>query len=133
MSAWFYKKGNALIPSDDDGRRGLDKMGDGECVEVTIVRPRSLQWHRMYFGICKLIGENQEPQRDADSIDYELRIRAGHFYVVPLAGYDGIEIRVPKRIAFHKLSSQKWEALWPSIELAIRERFGETYLSQVAA
>lgn len=130
MSAWFHKKGNALVPSDEAGRRGLDKMGDGECVEVTIVRPRSLQWHRMYFGICGLIGENQDPPRDAESIDAELRIRAGHFDVLIVGEH---EVRVPKRIAFAKLSAEKWQALWPSLELAIRERFGETYLSQVAA
>lgn len=130
MSAWFYKKGNSLVPTDEEGRHGLEKLGDGECIEVTIVRPRSLQWHRMYFGICKLIGENQDPQRDADSIDYELRIRSGHYDVITI---DGHEVRVPKRIAFAKLSAERWAALWPQFELAISTRFGNEYLAQVAA
>lgn len=130
MSAWFYKKGDALIPQDDAAKRGVRRMGDGECVEVTIVRPRSVQWHRMYRGICAVIGENQDPARDGDSIDYELRVLAGHFDVMHIAGH---EVRVPKRIAFAKLSAEKWEALWPSLELAIRERFGDEYLAEVAA
>ncbi len=128
MSAWFHKKGDALIPNDDAAKRGVARMGDGECVEVTIIRPRSLQWHRMYFGICGLIGQNQDPARDADSIDNELRILAGHYDVMYVQGH---EVRVPKRIAFAKLSAEKWQALWPSLELAISTRFGNTYLSEV--
>jgi hypothetical protein len=130
MAAWFYRKGDALVPADDAAKRGIAKMGEGECVEVSIVRPRSVQWHRMYFGICGVIGENQDPRRDAESIDYELRIRAGHFDVMLIEDH---EVRVPKRIAFKKLSAEKWAELWPSLELAISTRFGNEYLSQVAA
>lgn len=130
MSAYFFKKGRGLFPADEEGARGLLKMGDGECVEVEIIRPRSIQWHRMYKGICREIGQNQDPPRDPDSIDYELRIRAGHFNVLFV---DGFEIRTPKRIAFKKLSADQWAALWPSLEQAIAEHFGAEYLSQVAA
>lgn len=127
MAAWFYMKGDCLVPADAAALKGLRRMGEGECVEVTIVRPRSVKWHRMYFGICALIGENQDPQRDAESIDAELRIRAGHFDVYHV---DGHEVRVPKRIAFAKLNSEKWAALWPSLDQAIGERFGNEYLAE---
>lgn len=128
MAAWFYKKGDALIPQDDAAKRGVRRMGDGECVEVTIVRPRSVQWHRMYRGICATIGENQDPARDGDSIDYELRILAGHYHVMYVEGF---EVRTPKRIAFAKLSAEKWAELWPSLELAIRNKWGNEYLENV--
>lgn len=118
-----------LIPTDEESRAVLGRMGDGECAEFTIVRPRSVPMHRMYFGICRTIGENQDPQRDEDSIDYELRILAGHFDVMHVEGH---ECRYPKRIAFDKLSHDEWMSLWPSLELAIRERFGEGYLREAA-
>ncbi len=127
MSAYFYKRGRGLFPADEDGARGLLKMGDGECVEVTIVRPRSLQWHKMYKAICQLIGENQDPRRDGDSVDYELRLLAGHYDVYK---FDGKEMHVPKRIAFAKLSAEKWAELWPSLELAICQRFGSEYIEE---
>ena len=117
----------------------------------------------MYFGICRNIGDNQDPRRDESSIDYELRILAGHYdkmylgknpaakflsSILPLVAKvlppsmaiqlrelvtelaRGLEVRVPKRIAFHKLSADEWGALWPSLELAIRENFGEEYLRE---
>lgn len=118
-----------LIPTDDLSRTVLSRMGDGECAEVELVRPRSVQWHRMYFGICREIGLNQEPQRTADSIDNELRVRAGHF---DLMFVDGYQVRVPQRIAFAKLTADEWAELWPSLELAIRETFGQEYIREAA-
>jgi hypothetical protein len=129
LSAWFHKKGGGLFPSDDKAKRGLDRLGDGECVLLTIVRPRSVAWHRMYFAVCRQIGMNQEPQRDESSIDRELRIRAGHYDVLFIEGH---EVRVPKRIAFDKLSAEKWSELWPSLEKAIAETFGDEYLRETS-
>jgi hypothetical protein len=161
-----------LIPTDDESRAALGRMADGECAEVELIRPRSLQWHRMYFGICREIGKNQDPSRDEASIDYELRVRAGHYDVMVVGRDDMLEkiakaldaavaavrenirgmerfatliegladmlheraekfeVRVPKRIAFAKLDGNQWADLWPSLELAIRETFGEEYLRE---
>lgn len=176
MKLWLAKVRRddkvGLIPTDDESRAALGRMGDGECAEVELIRSRSLQWHRMYFGICRMIGQNQEPARDEASIDYELRVRAGHYDVMLIGTDDGLqklacgldtivsairenlrgaeglakminivaaalherakkmEVRVPKRIAFSKLSGDEWANLWPSLELAIRERFGEEYLGE---
>lgn len=176
MKLWLAKVRRddkvGLVPTDDESRAALGRMADGECVEVEITRPRSLPWHKMYFGICREIGKNQDPVRDEASIDYELRIRAGHFDVL-IVGKDEFleriakaldaavsairenilgleklatliegladalheraekhEVRVPKRIAFAKLTGDQWSELWPSIELAIRETFGEEYLRE---
>lgn len=134
MKLWFSKvqRGErvGLIPADDESRALLSRMGDGECAEFEVVRPRSVAMHRMYFGICRTIGQNQDPPRDEDSIDNELRILAGHYDVMYV---DGHEVRVPKRIAFAKLSHDEWMELWPSIELAISEHFGDGYIQERAA
>lgn len=133
MKAWLAKvsrgKKVGLIPTDDAGRAIIDRMEVGECAEFSIVRPRSVPWHRMYFGICRAIGENQDPPRDESSIDYELRILAGHYEVMYI---DGHEVRVPKRIAFEKLTGDEWADLWKSIEQAIVVRFGPEYVLELA-
>jgi len=134
MKLWFAKvrRGEkaGLIPTDEDSRALVNRLSDGECVEVEIVRPRSVPMHRMYFGICRQIGLNQDPMRTEDSIDNELRILAGHYDVLYIKGH---EVRVPKRIAFAKLTHDEWMELWPSLELAINERFGEEYVQEHAA
>lgn len=133
MRFWFAKarRGDkvGLIPTDEESHALVAKMGDGECVEVKVVRPRSIQWHRMYFGICREIGQNQDPERDEDSIDAELRVLAGHFDVMYVGRH---QVRIPKRIAFDKLTADEWSHLWLSLETAIRTRFGDEYLREAA-
>lgn len=133
MKIWLAKVQRAgklgLIPTDEQSRAVLGRMADGECAEFSIIRPRSVPMHRMYFGICRQIGENQDPPRSEDSIDQELRVRAGHF---DLMFIDGYQVRVPRRIAFDKLTHDEWMELWPSFELAIREHFGSEYIREAA-
>lgn len=131
---WFAKvrRGEkaGLIPTDEDSRALVNRLSEGECVEVEVSRPRSVQFNRLYWGLCRTIGENQDPQRDEDSIDAELRVLAGHFEVMYVAGH---EVRVPKRIAFNKMTADEWNEYFRKAEIAIAERFGPEFLPQVAA
>lgn len=123
MRIWVARRHLSLIPTDEDSSRVIHRLGEGECVQVTVSRIRSIKWHRLYFGLCKLIGENGDPQRRAEAVDPEIRVRAGHYDCYEV---DGREIRVPKRIAFSELTADEWAELWPSIELAMSERYGVT-------
>jgi hypothetical protein len=120
-----------LMATDAESEAVLNKFGDGEVALWKPVRLRSYQWHKMYFGICADIGQNQDPARDADSVDYELRALAGHYNPMKARkGNELYEVRIPKRIAFDKLTADEWAALWPSLELAGRERFGDEYFDR---
>lgn len=127
MSGIYLARNNAvqLIPTDDQGASFIQKLVPGEIAFYSVLRPRSVRMHRLYFGLCRAIGKNQDPPRDESSIDYELRIRAGHYDVMIV---DGHEARFPKRIAFDKLTHDEWMALWPRLEVAVIERFGEEYI-----
>lgn len=129
MRVYLAKHGNCLVGTDDESGTLIRRMGDGEIAVFDVLRPRSVQWHRMYYGICRSIGDNQDPPRDEDSIDNELRVRAGHFDVFFIGKS---EIRVPKRIAFAKMGADEWAKLWMSLEVAIRETFGDEYLMESA-
>lgn len=120
--------GRGFIPVDEESRKLHRSLVPGEILLFRPLRVRSLRWHRMYYGICTEIGQNQDPVRDKSSIDMELRMRAGHKELVGLLGDQ--ELWVPKRIAFDKMSPEEWAALWPSLELAIREHFGEGYITE---
>ena len=141
MRLWLAKitgkSSIGLVPADEDSRAAVAKLEDGECAEFEMRRVRSLPWNRKYFGICRTIGQNQDPPRDEDSIDHELRILAGHYDTMRLRDRKSgemFEVLTPKRIAFHKLTQDEWEKLWPSLEQAGIERFGAEYwLDEVAA
>lgn len=126
---YLARHGRGFLPADEAAADLHRKMGAGEVAEFEVQRIRSIRWHRLYYALCTEIGKNQDPARDKDSIDNELRIRAGHYEVLLV---EGREVRIPKRIAFHKLSAEKWSELWPSLELAIRETFGEEYIRECA-
>lgn len=134
MKLWFAKvrRGEkaGLIPTDEDSRALVNRLADGECVEVEVSRPRSVQFNKLYWGLCHTIGENQDPPRDEDSIDAEIRVLAGHYEVMYVAGH---EVRVPKRIAFNKMNADQWNEYFRKAEVAIAERFGIEFLPQVAA
>lgn len=127
MRVLLTRQTRGFMPADAEAVRLHDHMKDGEAMRFEAVKIRSLPWHNMYFGICSEIGENQDPERDEDSIDHELRVLAGHYWVMFVGD---VEVRIPKRIAFKRLTADQWAKLWPSLELAIRERFGEEYLRE---
>ncbi len=125
---------HGLVAADHETSEAISKMGDGEMLLLRPIKVRNLRWHRLYFALCREIGQNQDPVRDESSIDYELRILGGHYDVMHARkGNTLYEVRTPKRIAFDKLTAQQWEALWPSLELAGRERFGNEFFDQVVA
>ena len=124
---WLMKSGKGFLPADDEAEAMHARMTPGECAEFHALRPRSIQWNRLYWKTCRTIGQNQDPPRDEDSIDAELRVLAGHFDVLKMGGY---EVRVPKRIAFDRLTADEWAAYWLRAEAAIADRFGAEYLTE---
>ncbi len=124
------KSSVGLVPADEESRAAVAKLGDGECAEFEMRRVRSLPWHRKYFAICRAIGQNQDPPRDEDSIDHELRILAGHYDTMRLRDRKSgemFEVLTPKRIAFHKLTNEQWSDYYNRGEQPWIERFGEEY------
>lgn len=131
MRVWLAKitgkSSVGLIPTDEESRRAIVKLGDGECVQVKLCRVRSVPMNRRYWAICGDIGLNQEPMRSKESVSNELKILAGHYEVLNIAGAEGFEVRLPKSINFESLTHDEWMKLWPSLEQAGIERFGANY------
>ena len=134
MKLWFARvsRGNkvGLIPTDDQSAALVNRLSEGECIQVEALRVRSVQFNKLYWSLCRTIGENQDPPRDEDSIDAELRILAGHYEVMH---FGDREVRVPKRIAFDKMDADSWNEYFRKAEVAISERFGQEYLEGIAA
>lgn len=118
---WFAWTGKFLVPFDAAAERYVNKLEPGEGLVMSVKKVRSIYWHNMYFACCREIGHNCDPERSEASIDPELRVRAGHFDVLFVAGH---EVHVPKRIAFDEMDAHEWAALWPSLDLAMQEGFG---------
>ena len=131
---WFHKVNGrtqaGLLADDEEGKALLARMGDGECCMVKIIRPRSVQWNKLYWSLCQTIGENQDPQRTKESIDSEVRILSGHYEVMHVAGH---RVCVPNRIAFDHMTADEWSEYFQKAEIAIAQRFGSEFLMGLAA
>ncbi len=117
MPEWFSRSGDTLRPCDESALAALRRLKDGQKVRLHIDRVRSPEWHRLYFKRCAVIGENLGISTDA--VDAKTRMMAGH---VELSGqWQGRDLFVPARIAFDKLSADKWASIWPGLEQAYEE------------
>jgi hypothetical protein len=117
MPEWFKRRGDSLVPDNEDALCALKKLPEGKPTRLHIDRVRSPEWHRLYFKRCAVIGENMS--LSANAIDARTRMMAGH---VELAGeWQGQPLYVPARIAFDQLSADGWSAIWNGLEKAHEE------------
>lgn len=104
---FFHRVGNYLHPSDEAAEKAVKKLEQGQCVELEMHRIRSVKWNRKYWAACRAIGLMQEPVRPEESISDEIKVLAGHYTSLKIAGTD-YEIRSPKHINFRSMSAEKW-------------------------
>ncbi len=117
MPIWAQRKDRCLIPCDEEGMAAIMRLKEGHKVKIHIDRVRSPDWNRLYFKRCAVIGENLGLSTDA--VDAKTRMMAGH---VELAGqWQGRDLFVPARLAFDKLSADKWASIWAGLEQAHEE------------
>lgn len=119
---WFHIQNALLAPNDETSAKWLSRKEEGEMVLMKPIGVRSGDWHRWYFGSCRAIGIQQEPERSEWTIDYSLRFWSGH--VEETRDHNGRVLEVAKRIAFDKLSPEEWATIWPSLEKTMIERYG---------
>lgn len=93
-------------PDDDDARRSLGRIPVGTTVRCEIVKPRSVTQLRRYWAMCALVAENHAELHTREQVDQALRLLTGHVDLVQVGEHT---LRLPRRIAFAKLSQDEWE------------------------
>lgn len=120
MKQWFARKGLSLIPADERAVKALKRLGESEAVQLMMERSRSPVWHRWFMGGCAAIAQNSDQPMTTHAAKEILKIKAGHFDPYE---YGGEIVKVPKSIAFEKLTPDEWAELFPSLDQAAREHF----------
>lgn len=75
-----------LKPACETSEAFARKVGVGEVIEVECKtrNTRSVQWHRRYFGLLRLIYSNTERFRSEDDVHFYLKAETGTFDSVVL-------------------------------------------------
>lgn len=104
MKGLFRRGEHGLVPLDDE-LPGWKRIKPGDIVEIEYVRPRSQQFHKLFFALLKLVADNQE-QYGMDEILDVVKIGVGHTRVIAMPG--DFVFRVPKSISFASLDDDEF-------------------------
>lgn len=117
---WLVRKGLALVAGDEKALKAIKRLGEGELVQMMMERSRSPDWHRWFMAGCAAIAQNSDEPMTTHAAKELLKLKAGHFDPYEIHGEF---LKVPKSIAFEKLTADEWAELWPSLDRAAREHF----------
>ena len=110
MKGLFRRDTHWLVPLDDE-LPGWKRIKPGDIIEVEYVRPRSQQFHKLFWALLKLVADNQE-QYGMDEILDVVKIGVGHTRVIAMPG--DFVFRVPKSISFSSMDDDEFAAFFRS-------------------
>ncbi len=110
MQGLFRRGEHGLVPLDDE-LPGWKRIKPGDIVDVEYVRPRSQQFHKLFWALLKLVADNQE-QYGMDEILDVVKIGVGHTRVIAMPG--DFVFRVPKSISFASMDDDEFAAFFRS-------------------
>jgi hypothetical protein len=125
---WFARVNNALIATDDDSRKVIERMAVGECKAFRPIGVRDSVSHRRYWVMMTETAKNVrriEIQRvygqpvympifDKHHAHTAMKFCTGLFDVLPVEGAD-LAIRVPHSTNFDEMSPEEWHDYWPKV------------------
>jgi len=119
MTKLFLKRvGNALHADGDESIAEMLCLPFGKSFKAEIVQPRNPGFHRLYFALCKRIGDGVG--RKAEEISTVFKFATGHVEQINSKTYG--YIKVPKSISFAKLDETGFRKFFNEcVEVALTE------------
>lgn len=115
---YLRRIGNALYPDGDESISELLKLPFGKSFRAEVKQPRNVQFHRLYFALCKRIADGVG--RDAEEISTIFKFATGHVEQVHSRTYG--YIKVPRSISFAKLDNAAFTEFFSKcVEVALTE------------
>lgn len=114
-------------------QRTVREMEIGETLQFSWRKPRSLKFHRMFFGMLGQLFDRQEQFADVDQLRAWLCVGAGFCEFVP--GPKGRMVALPKSIAWVSMDDNEFRelviAVWQFIRTEHAQRFLWPHLEPV--
>lgn len=102
MSVLFVRRvGNALHADGDESISEMLSLPFGKPLRAEVKMPRNPDFHRLYFALCKRIGDGIG--QDAEAISAVFKYATGHYDTVRTKSYG--EIKIPRSISFARLDN----------------------------
>lgn len=119
MTTLFLRRtGNALWPDGDESIAALMTLPFSKLLKCEVWLPRNVQFHRLYFAMCKRIGDGIGA--DAEAISTVFKWATGHYELVKTKSYG--EVRMTKSISFAKLDEVSFREFFNKcVDVALTE------------
>jgi hypothetical protein len=109
--------GGALKPIDGAGEEYVKSLGSGEIVLGRFKKARILPHHNKFFGILRMVFNNQEKYLSEEGLRKAITIQAGYVERIDLDG-ERFSL-VPMSIAFEKMDQTEFNKFYDAALLAI--------------
>lgn len=141
----LVKKWSQLIPYEDEDKKILDKVKEGEFVSFSTYDVRSVLYHRRFFKLLSKVldhipekvmtytdketGLISDRYTSVDTLLIELKLQLGYYDLHITLG--GKEIYVPRSIDFKNMSQMKFQKFVKVAQPVILKRFIPDITSEV--
>jgi hypothetical protein len=116
---YFAKTLGGLAPADDLAREAIGFYGTGEILRVKLHRDRNPRHHRLFFGLLRLVFENQEKYLSQEALRFAITVQAGYVDEIRLGG-DRVALK-PKSISFGAMDQNEFKVFYDAALKAIPE------------
>ncbi len=109
MDIYLKKQLGALRPADAMAEEQMAELPEGAVVRARVTRPRSVQHHRLFFALLKLVHENSPAGAKwplLDDFREIVTIGAGYYRWIELP--NGKRESRAQSIAFHKMDQNEF-------------------------
>lgn len=107
MKGVWRKTIGGLKPADALAEEVYQGLALNAEVMAEVTRPRSLQHHKWFFALLKIVFDNQETYDSMDAMLIAVKVALGHCY--PMTTKTGQAVMVPKSIAFNKMDETEFK------------------------
>lgn len=112
MDIWLHRTIHGFAAHDDAAREYLRKVKLGDVVKCEIIRPRSVKYHRRFFGMLNTVWQACGDWQTVDELLTELKFRAGlvdkQRVIDKATGEVLAEIIKPRSISFAAMSDDEF-------------------------
>ena len=114
MEIWLHRTIHGFAAHDDAAREYLRKVKLGDVVKCEVIRPRSVKYHRRFFGMLNTVWQACGDWQTVDELLVELKFRAGlvdkQRVIDKGTGEVLAEIIKPRSISFAAMSDDEFRA-----------------------
>lgn len=95
-----------LRPADGASEEALKEMAPGEIIRFEAKRERNPAHHRLFFGLLKMVYENQERYLSQEALRFAITCQAGWVEEIQLSG-DRVALK-PKSISWGSMAQSEF-------------------------